>query len=33
MTLGPDELRPVAELGEIAGSVARFFARGAGGER
>ena len=29
LTLGPDELRPVAELGEIAGSVARFFARGA----
>jgi len=32
MTLGPDELRPVAELGEVAGSVARFFARTAGGE-
>ena len=31
MTLGPDELRPVAELGEVAGSVARFFARSAGG--
>ena len=32
MTLGPDELRPVAELGEVAGSVARFFARAAGGD-
>ena len=30
ITLGADELRPVAELGEIAGSVARFFARAAG---
>jgi DNA mismatch repair protein MutS2 len=25
ITLGPDELRPLAELGEIAGSVRRFF--------
>lgn len=32
MVLGHDELRPVAELGEIAGAVARFFARTAGGE-
>jgi DNA mismatch repair protein MutS2 len=30
ITLGPDELRPIAELGEVAGAVARFFARGAG---
>src|SRR5882672_7589027 len=29
LTLGPDELRPVADLGEVAGAVVRFFARDA----
>ena len=28
-TLGPDELRPIGELGEVADSVRRFFERGA----
>ncbi len=32
ITLGADELRPVAELGAITESVCRFFARGADGD-